>query len=149
MVAGFIGIGSIATRLGKMGVSTMTFAITCMGLFVLMQVGLVFQWTGFTLPLWLIFGFLGTTGILPFAVLPGRFPPELAGRVITSINLLIFLTAFLAQWGIGAIINMWPKTAVGGYSVEGYQAAFAVTFGIQFLSLIWYGVYRRDNVQTA
>lgn len=149
MVAGFIGIGSIATRLGKMGVSTMTFAITCMGLFVLMQVGLVFQWTGYTLPLWLAFGFLGTTGILPFAVLPRRFPPELAGRVITSINLLIFLTAFVAQWGIGAIINMWPKTAVGGYSFEGYQAAFAVMFGIQFLSLIWYGVYRRDNVRIA
>jgi predicted MFS family arabinose efflux permease len=148
MVAGFIGVGSIATRLGKMGVSIMAFAITCMGLFVLMQVGLILQWTDYTLPLWLIFGFLGTTGILPFAVLPRRFPPKLAGRVITSINLLIFLSAFTAQWGIGAIINMWPKTAAGGYAVEGYQAAFAVIVGIQFLSLIWYGVYRRDNVQT-
>ena len=149
MVAGFIGIGGIATHLGKMGVSTMTFAITSMGLFVLIQVGLVLQWTDYTLPLWLIFGFLGTAGILPFAVLPRRFPSKLTGRVITSINLLIFLTAFIAQWGIGAIINIWPKTAVGGYAVEGYQAAFAVTFGIQFLSLIWYGIYRRDNAQTA
>ena len=144
MVLGFIGLGSIASRLGKMGVSTMSFAITGMGLFVLMQVGLVLQWTDFTLPLWLIFGFLGTTGILPFAVLPRRFPPELAGRVITSVNLLIFLTAFVAQWGIGAIINMWPKTEAGGYAVEGYQVAFAVTFGMQLLGLIWYVVYRRD-----
>ena len=149
MVLGFIGLGSIASRLGKMGVSTMNFAITGMGLFVLMQVGLVLQWTDFTLPLWLIFGFLGTTGILPFAVLPRRFPPELAGRVITSVNLLIFLTAFVAQWGIGAIINMWPKTEAGGYAVEGYQVAFAVTFGMQLLGLIWYVVYRRDSTHAS
>jgi hypothetical protein len=126
----------------------MNFAISCMGLFVLMQVGLVLQWIEYTLPLWLIFGFLGTTGILPFAVLPRQFPPKLAGRVITSINLLIFLTAFTAQWGIGVIINIWPKTTLGGYAVEGYQASFAVVFGIQFLSLIWYGVYRRKNIRT-
>jgi predicted MFS family arabinose efflux permease len=149
MVLGFIGLGSIASRLGKMGVSTMNFAITGMGLFVLMQVGLVLQWTDFTLPLWLIFGFLGTTGILPFAVLPRRFPPELAGRVITSVNLLIFLTAFVAQWGIGAIINMWPKTEAGDYAVEGYQVAFAVTFGMQLLGLIWYVVYRRDTTHAS
>ena len=146
MVIGFIGVGSIATRLGKMGISTMTLAITCMGLFILMQIGLVLQWTDYSLPLWLVFGFLGTTGILPFAVLPRRFPTELAGRVITSINLLIFLSAFTAQWGIGAIINMWPKTDAGGYAVEGYQAAFTVMVGIQFLSLIWYGVYRCRNL---
>ena len=145
MVAGFIGLGSIATRLGKMGVSTMTFGITGMGLFTLFQIGLVLQWTDFALALWLIFGFLGTTGILPFAALPRRFPPELAGRVITSVNLLIFLTAFGAQWGIGAIINMWPKTAAGGYALEGYQTAFAMTFGIQVLGLIWYFLYRRDE----
>jgi hypothetical protein len=61
---------------------------------------------------------------------------------------LIFLSAFTAQWGIGAIINMWPKTAAGGYAVEGYQAAFTVMVVIQFLSLMWYGVYRRENIQT-
>lgn len=146
MVAGFISLGSIAARLNKSGImSTMNFAIISMGVFILGQIGLVLQWADYTMPLWLMFGFFGTTGILPFAVLPHLFPTELAGRVITSVNLLIFLGAFGMQWGIGAIINLWPKTISGGYAPEGFQAAFAVVVAIQVLGFVWCGIYRRDS----
>jgi len=145
MVAGFLGLGFIAARISRFGISLMSFAVITMGLFTFLQLGLVFQWVDFSLPLWVLFGFFGTAGVLPFAVLPRRFPAELAGRVITSVNLLIFLTAFGAQWGIGAIINQWPKTQAGGYAVEGYEAAFAVAVAVQVLSLVWYILYRRDR----
>lgn len=145
MVSGFIGLGMIAARLNKYGVSTLNFGILTMAIFIVVQIGLVFQWTEFTLIFWLLFGFFGTAGILPFAVLPHLFPKELAGRVITSVNLLIFLAAFGAQWGIGAIINMWPKTDVGGYATEGFQASFAVILGLQVLGLIWCGIYKGER----
>lgn len=148
MVTGFIGLGSIAARLNRYGVSTLNFGIFTMASFIVVQIGLVLQWTDFTLPLWLLFGFFGTAGILPFAVLPHLFPKELAGRVITSVNLLIFLAAFGAQWGIGAIINLWPKTDAGGYAVEGFETSFAVVFAMQVLALIWCGVYRGERVKS-
>jgi len=143
MVVGFIGLGYIGARISKFGISTLSFAIIGMSIFIFVQIGLVLQWTDHALLFWLLFGFFGTTGIIPFAVLPHLFPTSLAGRVITSVNLLIFLAAFGAQWGIGAVINLWPKTAAGSYAIEGYEAAFAVMFGLQVLALIWCGISRR------
>jgi hypothetical protein len=66
------------------------------------------------------------------------FPLHLSGRVSTALNLLVFVAAFSAQWGIGAIINMWPGTADGGYAPAGYQAAFAMPLLLQLLAVLWF-----------
>jgi predicted MFS family arabinose efflux permease len=144
MVAGFLGMGVITDRLARFGISTMSVAITGMSLFALAQIGLALQLLDFTLPLWLLFGFFGTTGILPYAALPQRFPVNLTGRVITGLNVLVFFSAFAAQWGIGVIINQWERTASGGYDPAGYQVAFALIVGIQITGLIWYALFRRE-----
>ncbi|NQV98454.1 MAG: MFS transporter [Rhodospirillales bacterium] len=145
MVSGFIGLGYMAAWVNRWGISTLNFGILAMALFIVVQVAMVFQWIEFTLIIWLLFGFFGTAGIIPFAVLPHLFPAGLAGRVITSVNLLIFLAAFAAQWGIGAIINLWPLTAAGGYAPEGFQASFAVILGLQVLGLAWCGLYKGER----
>ena len=69
--------------------------------------------------------------------------PELAGRVITELNVLTFAGAFAVQWGIGAIIDLWPAAGDGGYSPGGYQAAFALMVVLQIESLVWYTVFRK------
>ena len=56
----------------------------------------------------------------------------------TGINLLVFICAFAAQWGIGAIINLWPVTATGGYAPPGYQAGFAMMFSLEVVALLWF-----------
>jgi hypothetical protein len=88
--------------------------------------------------LWILFGIFGTTGILPYAVLSQSFPLHLSGRVNTAVNLLVFVAAFSAQWGIGAIINLWPVTADGGYAPAGYQAAFGMMLLLQVVSMLWF-----------
>ncbi len=143
MVAGFLGMGTIAERLGQFGVRTVQVAVAGMSLFACVQLILVAQWTGAVLPTWMLFGFFGTSGMLSYAVLSQSFAPELAGRVITGLNVLTFAGAFAAQWGIGAIINLWPAAADGGYSPEGYQAAFALMVVLQIASLVWYAVFRK------
>lgn len=140
MVAGFIGIGSAAERLSRSGVRPMTVAASGMGVFMLLLVVVILQPQGFAVPLWMAFGFFGTSGILPYAVLSQRFPPHLSGRVNTALNLLVFVVAFAAQWGIGAIIGMWPTTAEGGYDPAGYRSAFGVMLGLQLLTLAWFGI---------
>jgi len=85
-----------------------------------------------------LFGIFGTTGIIPYAVLSQSFPIHLSGRVNTGLNLLVFICAFAAQWGIGTIISLWPGTAAGGYSPPGYQAGFAMMLGLQVTALLWF-----------
>jgi hypothetical protein len=87
---------------------------------------------------WLVYGFFGTSGILPYAVLSQRFPVNLSGRVNTALNLLVFVSAFAAQWGIGAIIELWIPPGPNRYAPDGYAAAFALLAGLQALAAIWY-----------
>ena len=143
MVAGFLGMGAIAERLGRIGINTMYIAFAGTAFFAVMQIALVTQWTGAVLPIWMLYGFFGTAGILSYAVLGQGFPPALAGRVVTGLNVMTFGGAFLAQWGMGVIISQWPASADGGYAAEGYQAAFAVMAVVQVLSLVWFLVYRK------
>jgi len=146
MVAGFLGMGAIAERLGRAGVKTTHVAFSGMALFWVLQIPMAMQWTGAVLPMWMLFGFFGTCGILSYAALPRGFQPELAGRVITGLNVFTFFGAFAVQWGMGVIINLWPTAASGGYAAEGYQAAFWVMIAIQGLGLLWFWIYRKAAV---
>ena len=140
MVAGFIFIGAIAERLSRLGIKPIAVAVTGMSAFIIVQALLILEVTSWAHTLWILFGFFGTTGIIPYAVLSQSFPLHLSGRVNTALNLLVFVAAFSAQWGIGAIINLWPSTADGGYAPPGFQAAFAMMLLLQLLSLMWFSL---------
>lgn len=145
MVAGFISMGVIADRLGRFGVKPTTIAIVGMSLFLLIQVAIAFRLSDNILLLWMAFGYFGSTGILPYAALSQKFPVHLAGRVNTGLNFLAFISAFAGQWGIGAVIGMWDKTANGGYNPDGYQAAFGLMLALQIVALAWLVVYGKGR----
>jgi hypothetical protein len=76
------------------------------------------------------------------------FPAQLAGRVSTGLNVLVFVAAFTAQWGIGAVIALFPVTATGNYSSQGYHASFAILLALQAACLVWYfipNLFRRRS----
>ncbi|WP_373500811.1 MFS transporter [Desulfococcus sp.] len=159
MVAGFILLGAAAERLNRRGVSPMTLAGAGMGAFMTVLLAIILS--GFQDPpgrsgllfspgstgLWILFGFFGTSGILPYAILTQSFPAHLAGRVNTALNLLVFVAAFAAQWGIGAIIQGWEgwagSTGGPGHGVRGYPAAFGVMLALQMAALLWFGIAGR------
>jgi MFS family permease len=138
MIAGFIILGTAAERLSRQGIPTMTMAAGGMCLFMVQLLLLILEPVCWAVPVMILFGFFGTSGILPYAVLSQSFPSHLAGRVNTALNLLVFLAAFSAQWGIGAIIGQWPTTETGGYSPSGYRMAFTLMLGLQLLSFLWF-----------
>ncbi len=138
MVTGFITLGTIAKRLSRYGISTMAVAAFGMICFTVILTLVVLQPQQLSLPIWILFGFFGTSSILPYAALSQSFPAHLSGRVNTALNLLVFLAAFAAQWGIGAIIELWPITKTGGYAPAGYQTAFGIVLGIQLLTIVWF-----------
>ena len=145
MVAGFISMGIIADKLRRFDIKTTTDAIIGMSVFTTVQFLITFQLVDAILPLWMLFGFFATAAILPYAALSQKFPLGLAGRVNTGLNLLVFTSAFALQWGSGVIIGLWPKTAMGNYDPEGYQAVFGVILGLQVLGLLWLVVYGKGR----
>ncbi len=136
-IVGNIGAGLAAERLARRGVEPMVVAATGMFGFMVVQLAVIAGWASAPVVLWFVFGAFGTTGVLAFAVLARMFSHELVGRANTAQNLLIFAMAFVLQWGMGEIINIWPVDAYGGYAVAGYRAAFGFALALQALAFVW------------
>lgn len=122
MIAGFLSLGTLTYRLNRLEVPPMAVAVVSMVIFIGIQAALAAGYTGTPLLLWIAFGFFGTASTLSYAILSQAFPPGLAGRVNTAFNLLVFIAAFVMQWGLGAVIGLSPWTAAGGYAPVGYSA---------------------------
>jgi len=65
-----------------------------------------------------------------------RFPTSLAGKSLTSFNLLIFLGTFLMQWGIGLIIDL--SQFYGKGEIQSFQISFLVYFVICVLCYLYF-----------
>jgi MFS family permease len=142
MVLGFLSLGTIAERLGKAGIRPMTVASIGMIAFWILQLMVACNWTSSLGLLWVAYGFFGTSGILTYAALSQDFPRSLAGRVNTALNLLVFVAAFAAQWGLGVLMGYWPTGPQGSYSATGYSVGMIVLLGVQGASMVWYLVVR-------
>jgi hypothetical protein len=80
----------------------------------------------------------GQAGVLAYPWLSSYVGAALSGRANTEMNLILFLYAFGAQYAIGAIIDLFPPGAAGGYHPRGYQVGFGVLVAAQLLALGWY-----------
>ena len=98
---------------------------------------MAYGWATSPLLLVVFFGFLGSSCILTFAGLAQIFPKEYSGRVSTILNVQVFMGAFIIQWGIGAIIELWPTTEIG-YDPASYQVAIGVLVLMQAAGFVWY-----------
>ncbi len=145
MIAGYFAFGSLAERLAKHGIRPALVASVGMGIFILIQLLLVLV-PNYAAVLWPCFGLFGTACILPYAVLAQVFPKHLTGRSNTSLNLLVFVSAFAGQWLIGAVIGLWPTDTTGGYQPEGYRAAFLILIACQLLAAGWYYLAGRKQL---
>lgn len=149
MILGYFLFGTLAAALGRRGVPPARVAAAGMSAFLGVQLLLALQPVGLAVPLWLLFGFCGTACILPYAVLSQQFPTRLAGRVNTGLNLLVFVAAFAAQWGVGAMVGLWPERAAGNYAASGYAWSFALLAGLQAAGALWFLVSPAQGRGTA
>jgi len=138
MIAGFVTLGSLTERLSNKGISVATTAVSCMTLFMIVQLLLIVAPVSCAFPLWLAFGFLGTSGIIAYSALSQSFSVHLSGRVTTAINLLVFIAAFASQWAIGAIISLWSSPADTTLSQVGFQVSFSLLLLLELAGLIYY-----------
>ncbi len=88
------------------------------------------------LTLLIIYAFGAIAPTLAYALLTQRFPPNMSGRVTTAVNMTMFACVFMAQWGAGVILRMFPALD-GRYPAAAYSAAFAVLGIFQLIALVW------------
>ena len=137
-ITGFLLLGIIAERVSQLfDFRPITIGVMGMTLYLLAQSAMAYGWISKPLLLVILLGFFGTSSILVFAGYAQIFPKNLSGRVSTVLNFLIFVSAFILQWGIGVIIEMWPPT-VSGYDPESFQAAIGALVILQVAGLAWY-----------
>jgi MFS family permease len=135
MGVGFLGIGYLAERLQRRGISPLAVWIACALGFELTLGALIIGPIEHGRWLWIFFGLFGASGMLSYVTLTRRFPTSMTGRVNAALNVLVFTSAFTLQAGIGAVIQWWSGSA--GFSPEGYRVAFAGTLLLQIMSLLW------------
>lgn len=137
MVAGYAGFGLVAEALRRRGLSPGTVCFAGMAAATGQQAALAL---GLPLPPALVWGgyaFFASSSVMVYALLAQGFAPALAGRVITAANLLMFVTAFALQSGIGAFLTLYPLDGGTGYSAQGQRTALLLITAAQGLALAW------------
>jgi len=138
MFIGVLVIGVLADRLQRFNIKPIV--VVGVGIFasISVQACFVLELAEFARVLCFLFGFCGSSTLVVYSVLTQNFPKRLTGRVNTAQNMLTFIGAFAAQWGIGVIINQWPATAAGGYDPAGHHAAFLTMLALEAAAFIFF-----------
>ncbi len=72
-----------------------------------------------------------------------EFPGHMAGRVLTTFNLMTFGGTFIVQWGIGLVVDL---LIARGYSQgNALRLAFAGLAVLQLASLVWFILRRKQT----
>ncbi len=139
MMAGGLVMGQLTSRVQKRGHSPMLVPAAAAVLMLLLQLGFVFGPKDFltVTVLWTLLALIAAAGPPGYAVIAQFFPVEQMGRVSTVINTVVLGGAFLMQSLIGWILDLWPRTASGGWDPAGYFWAMLLSMAMQVVALLW------------
>lgn len=87
--------------------------------------------------LWLPYAFCATAPTLVYSVFAESFPPHMAGRVNTAYNFTTFTFAFIVQWFMGAVIDLWPPVSEGHFAPDGYRWGLGCVVCLQLCAFTW------------
>jgi predicted MFS family arabinose efflux permease len=137
MFAGVVGFGVLADRLQKFGFGLMTIVRFGVGASLIIQIMFAAEITSLAVLMCVAFGFFGSSTLLVYALLGQNFSGHMVGKVNTAQNMMIFIGAFVVQWGIGVIIDFWPAVGEGRYDPAGHQVALSCVIALEVLAYIW------------
>lgn len=133
LMAGALCIGAASSRAQARGYSAALVPLACSAGQLAAQIGLALQPAGpaAVTILWLLFAFCAAGAAPGYVAVGQMFPAEQMGRVATAVNTLTLGGAFLLQAAIGWLLDLWPRTATGGWDPAGYSAALALSVAVQ------------------
>ena len=135
LCAGALLLGILAERLRRHGVRTQTVLAAVGVLCIAAELALILRVPVPSYLVWAIIGSVGAATVLSFTILAEYFPNEIAGQANAALNVLHIGGAFVLQYAIGAIIDIWASEG-GHYPAVAYQTAFAIVLSFQIAALI-------------
>jgi predicted MFS family arabinose efflux permease len=148
ILAGYMVIATLATRLGARGVKPRHLFVAGFASNGLAFAAILAQLPGSIL-WWSIYGLGAAANVLAFAVLNEGFPKELAARANTAVNLVTFLGSFATQWGIGVVVDL-ARAGLGYDGPSGLRLAFALVLVLDAATFAWFlAGWRRNAVHAS
>jgi MFS family permease len=133
-IAGVMLIGAATSRRQARGHSAVAVILWCHAGLLAAQVALALRPGGVAVPVvWMLFAFCAAGSTPGYVTVGQMFPREQMGRVSTAVNTLTLVGAFVLQSVIGALLDLWPRTADGGWDPRGYSAALWLSAAIQVI----------------
>lgn len=140
LMAGSLLLGQAASGLTLRGRHPMLVPLAAMAVLAAMQLLLLLAPQA-PLPVlgaaWVAIGFAVGGGPTGYAAIGRDFPADLQGRVATAINFSMLVLVFVLQNVIGWILDLWPRTAAGGWDPAGYGWALGLTLLLQAVAMLW------------
>ncbi|MCV2215895.1 MFS transporter [Thauera sp. Sel9] len=133
MLSGQLSIGMFGVRLARLGVQPLRLLQVGYAGLLLVLAAILFG-VGPVIVMWFLFGVLSAVNSQSYLAAANNFPREMFGRVSTSINLMVFLGAFLVQWGIGLVLDLLRSW--GWAMPEALKFALAVLLLLQAFSYL-------------
>ena len=124
MLIAFFVWGLILPKLNKLGLGTMKLMKFGLPISYLSLLAIIISGESAGALYFIIYIFTSIVLTLTQPAVAMRFPTSLAGKSLTSFNLLIFLGTFIMQWGIGLIIDL--SQFLGNGEILSFQISFAV-----------------------
>lgn len=88
---------------------------------------------------WIVVAAVGSGTVLSYAILAEYFPAELAGRANAALNLFHIGGAFVVQYMMGVVVQLWAPID-GHYPEIAYQTAFACNVCLQIVAAVWFAI---------
>ncbi len=145
MLLTFFIWGFIYPYFHKRGISSDTIMVRCVPISFLALGFIIYSGTnvnGFHFALFLI----GSVFVsLAQPAVGMAFPNAIAGKALSSYNLILFLGTFVVQWVIGILIDVFKS--YGFDTLQSYQAAFSVFAVCCILSYFYFVLHHKDHLK--
>lgn len=142
LLVGYASLAGFATRLVRKGIKPEWMLTSGLFLALLAQAALV---AGIGSPglWWSVVGLSVCVGNLAYPLLTAQFPPQLAGRANTALNLLAFVGAFGIQWGFGGLVD--ALRAAGFAEPQSYRISLGVLLAFEAAAFGWFALSARER----
>jgi hypothetical protein len=73
---------------------------------------------------------LGVSTVHFASALNDVVPSDRRGVTLGTVNMIVFITVIVFQWGTGVVMNLFPGSEPGTYTPKGFLVAFTLTTAI-------------------
>lgn len=139
----YILMGSISPWLIKNGVALVTQSV-CALIWIPLCFTIIVFWQGsLSWIVWLILALMVPAMFLLQTQIALAFPKHIAGRILTTYNLMVFVGSFAVQWGFGLLTDLFQ--GFGYAPSQALTGAMGILVILQFASLFWFLARKPDG----